>query len=188
MLSERSKIEADMIDIYPDELKFCYWGNPILRKKAIDIVDPNSAELASFIEKFLMKLEEHNGAGLSANQVGCDRNLCLVCFPRKDDYSEPKVLINPRIVQKSKELVVNEEGCLSFPKLYLDISRPEWIDVEAYIYGEGNVAFRAEKTLARIICHEVDHLNGVLFIDHISQLKRTLIKKELKKISQEFNR
>ncbi len=176
-----------MSDKFPEKLKFCYWGNPILREKAVKVENPESPETQEFIEKMRLILEEHDGLGLAANQVNCNRRVCLAAFPKEGEYPEMKVLINPVILEKSKKTVRREEGCLSFPGIYKDIDRPGKIKVKAYITGEGERIFEAEELLARIICHEVDHLNGVVFIDHLSYLSRSLLKKELKRIAEKKN-
>jgi peptide deformylase len=174
-----------MADLFPKELSFCYWGNPLLRKRCIPVENPGLPELIAFIKEMKSLLIAKNGLGLAANQVGCDRRVCLISFPKEDDYSEIKALVNPVIFEASKESIIAEEGCLSFPKLYEDVSRPKLIKVKAFIPGEGEVCFEASGILAREICHELDHLDGVVFIDRLSQLKRTLLKKELDRIMRE---
>ncbi len=176
-----------MPDEFPAELKFCYWGNPILRKMAIAVENPESEETNDFIQRMREKLKEHDGLGLAANQVGCDRRVCLVAFPKEDDYSEIKALINPEIIESSDEKAIYEEGCLSFPALWLKIERPYKVKVRAFIHGEGEAEFEAEGTLAEVLSHEIDHLNGVVFIDHLPQIRRVLLSKELKRIAMEHN-
>ncbi len=177
-----------MADLFPEKLEFCYWGNPILRKKAIDVEDPESAETTEFIQEMREKLEEHDGLGLAAQQVGCDRKICLVCFPKKDDYSDVRALVNPEILEMSEETDIAEEGCLSFPKLYADVARSSKIRVRATIPGQGEIEFEAEGLLARILQHEIDHLNGVVFIDRISYTARSLMKKDLARIAKNFGK
>ena len=176
-----------MADEYPEELTFCYYGNPILRKKTIEVEDPESDETVRFVERMMERLQEKSGLGLAANQVNCDRRICLVTFPKKDDYSDVKALINPHIIEQSGDIVVHEEGCLSFPDMYLQIPRREKARVRAYIHGEGEVEFEADGLLAEIVLHETDHLDGVLFIDHLSQVRRAMLRKELRRISREYN-
>ena len=177
-----------MTDSFPEKLEFCYWGNPILRKTAIPVQEPESDETTDFIAKMREKLFEHDGLGLAANQVGCDRKICLVAFPKENDFSDIRALINPEIIEKSEKTHIAEEGCLSFPKIYRDIERPVSIKVSAFIQGKGEVVFEANDLLARIICHEVDHLNGVVFIDHLSQMKRSLLKKQLRQIAEKYSK
>ncbi len=177
-----------MPDIYPEILEFCYWGNPILRRKGVEVENPESAETAEYIEKMREKLKEHDGLGLAAQQVDCDRKICLVSFPKENDYSDVRALVNPEIIEQSEETRTAEEGCLSFPKLYIDVERPYRVKVKAYFPGEGVRTFEAEGLLARILQHEIDHLNGVVFIDHLSFSARSLLKKDLKLISKEYNR
>jgi len=176
-----------MKDYYPEEITFCYWGNPILRKESSKIEDPESEELEEFIEKMKIALKEHNGLGLAGNQVNLDKRLALVTFPKEGEFSEIKALINPEILELSEETEIEEEGCLSFPKLYLKVQRPYRIKAKAYIHGEGETIIEAEGLLAREICHEVDHLDGIVFIDRISQMKRSLIKKDLREIAKKYS-
>ncbi len=176
-----------MADEYPEELEFCYYGNPILRKKTIEVEEPASDETKRFVERMLEKLHEHEGLGLAANQVNCDRRICFVTFPKKDDYSDVKALINPHVIERSGEIVVHEEGCLSFPQMYLQIPRREKARVRAYILGEGEVEFETDGLLTEIVLHETDHLDGVLFIDHLSQVRRAMLRKELRRIAREYN-
>jgi peptide deformylase len=175
-----------MQDEYPEILHFCYWGNPILRRVGITVEDPESTVTAEFIEKMREKLEEHDGLGLAAHQVGCDRKICLVCFPKKDDYSDVRALVNPEIIERSEETEIAEEGCLSFPKLYVDVERAAKIKVRAYFPGDGEKIFEAEGLLARILQHEIDHLNGVVFIDHLTFSARSLLKKDLSRIAKSY--
>ncbi|HHS50158.1 MAG TPA: peptide deformylase [candidate division Zixibacteria bacterium] len=176
-----------MSDEYPSELKFCYWGNPMLRKKTNEVEEPESPETLEFVEKMREKMREHDGLGLAATQVNCDRRICLVAFPKEDDYSEVKALVNPVIIEKSDETELYEEGCLSFPGLYIKIERPVRLKVRAHIIGEGEVEISAEGLLAEVLSHEIDHLDGIVFIDHLPQIRRTLIAKELKRIAREYN-
>jgi peptide deformylase len=177
-----------MADVFPKKPFFCFWGNPILRKRCSPVEDTELPELLSFIEEMKKILREKNGLGLAANQVGCDKRVCLISFPKEDDYNEVKALVNPVIVESSKEQVISEEGCLSFPKLYEDVSRPKLVKVKAYIPGEGERILDVEDVVAREVCHELDHLDGVVFIDRLSHLRRALIKKELDKISRDNNK
>ena len=177
-----------MADDYPDKLDFCYWGNSILRHKADRVLQPDSEETADFIERMKERLTDHDGLGLAANQVSSEKNLCLVMLPGEDGFSEPVALVNPEILEKSEETELREEGCLSFPEIYVPIERPKRIKVRAHIPGEGEKEIEAEGIGARVICHEVDHLNGIVIIDHISYSKRSMLKKKLREIASKHNK
>jgi len=113
-------------------------------------------------------MHEGNGIGLAGPQVG-EMKRMFVCHVQGD---VPRVFINPEIIQTSQEMVTMEEGCLSIPGVYADVVRPAQISIQAW--NEKGRPFRldAEGVLARVIQHEYDHLNGVLFIDHLSDKKR----------------
>ena len=131
----------------------------------------------------VMALREYDGTGLAAPQVGYSLR-CAVIDALQDD-SAPIVLINPEYTFKSLETEVHEEGCLSFPDLHMDISRHKTVSVKAF--DENGKEFAIENAcdlLSRALQHEIDHIDGLFFIDHISLLKRKLLKNKLKKISE----
>jgi peptide deformylase len=120
------------------------------------------------------------GIGLAAPQVGVGLRLTIVDL-MPDDRSNPITLINPEVVARSEKLATREEGCLSLPGQYADVTRPAWVTVR---YTDANGAKRqieAEGLLAACVQHEIDHLDGVLFIDHLSALKRNMILRRLAK-------
>lgn len=157
------------------DLKVRVYGDPVLRQKAQTITDFDD-DLKALADEMLRAMYLHDGTGLAAPQVGESVRLALVDL---QDGEGPFPIINPEIVESASEKIKGEEGCLSFPDIYEDIERPRWIRVR-YQDLEGN---QSEKELrdfaARVVCHELDHLNGVLMIDHISYLKRKMLKKRL---------
>jgi peptide deformylase len=160
----------------------CYYGHPVLRKKAdpIAVFDNSVKQLAV---QMIETMRASDGVGLAAPQVG--RSLqCVVVDPSKD-ASHAVVLINPEFTYKSEDMVVHEEGCLSFPDLHVDIPRHKTVSVKAFDEnGKTFVIENAEDFLSRVLQHEIDHINGLFIIDHISLLKRKLLKSKLKKISE----
>jgi peptide deformylase len=141
-------------------------GNEALRQKALEVrdLDERTARLALDMIEVL----RGQGIGLAAPQVGVMQRLFVTLG--KDD--EPRVFINPSIIATDQELIDFEEGCLSIPGVYADVKRPLAVSVQAWNEKGKPFTLEADGLLARIIQHELDHLNGMLFIDHLSELKR----------------
>lgn len=159
-------------------MKIITLGDDLLRK-VTSSVENIDAETADFAEKMIETMIKGNGIGLAAPQVGDLRRMFVCQVPDKD----PMVFINPEIIGTSDSQVMFEEGCLSIPQVYSEVKRPEVIAVQAW--NEKGKIFKLEAggILARVIQHEFDHLNGVLFIDHLSDFKRNkLVKLYNKKI------
>lgn len=165
-------------------LQMRYYGDPVLRKRAEPVAEITDAE-RQLAEKMLMTLvATGNGIGLAATQVGVLKRLIVVDIGEVDDEEyETLVLFNPEILSLEGEIVA-EEGCLSIPDVTADVKRPERIIVEGIDIESETVHIEADGLLARVLLHEIDHLNGVLFIDRISGLKRQLLKDELLRIQQ----
>jgi peptide deformylase len=168
------------------------YGEPILRQKgaAIEKITP---EIKKLIADMFETMHERHGVGLAAQQIGRalqltvidvrevkDRPSTLELKGKHADVDEimPLVLINPEI-KPSGEPVTGGEGCLSFPEIYADVARPEFVDVKALNEKGKPVEFRAGGLLSRAIQHEVDHLNGILFIDRMATAKKRELKQEL---------
>ena len=121
------------------------------------------------------------GIGLAAVQIGEAKNVIVMDLDQKDGKKKPRVFVNPKIVWASDETATYEEGCLSVPEIWEDVERPARIRAE-YLDGEGKKhTLEADGLLATCLQHEMDHLKGVLFIDHISRLKRSMALKKLAK-------
>ncbi len=120
------------------------------------------------------------GIGLAAPQVGVDLAVTVIDL-MPDDKPEPLVLINPEIVATSPELATREEGCLSLPGHYAEVTRPARVKVRFEDPGGARQEIEAEGLLAACLQHEIDHLNGILFVDHLSALKRNIILRKLAK-------
>jgi len=168
------------------------FGDPILRTKGAPVEAVNS-EVKQLIADMFETMYEAAGVGLAAQQVGKPLQLTVIDVRAVKDRPStlelngepadvadvmPLVLINPRITPLG-EPAKGPEGCLSFPEIYADVARPEWVEVEA-LNGEGkSIRFKAGGLLSRAIQHEVDHLNGILFIDRMSSDAKAEIKAEI---------
>ncbi len=158
------------------------YPHPILREKAAPISEFDE-ELAALAADMADTMYAAPGVGLAANQVGIARQL-LVYDPEPDqEKRQYQVLVNPRIVRAEGE-ELGEEGCLSVREFCADVRRAWKIVVEAQDLQGRSLTFEAEDFPARVLQHEIDHLNGILFIDRVGPLKRALYKKKLKKMLQ----
>ncbi|WP_057833159.1 peptide deformylase [Colwellia sp. TT2012] len=152
--------------------------DPRLRTKAQPITDMTNAT-ATIIDDMLATMYEEKGIGLAATQV--DIHQRIVVMDTSEECNQPMVLINPEIIASSDETSINEEGCLSVPGTYAKVNRHDACTVKA-LDRQGK-EFTLSATGLQSICiqHEIDHLNGILFVDYLSQLKRQRIQKKLEK-------
>jgi len=160
------------------------YGQKVLRKRAQE-VEKITPELVKLADDMLETMYKSAGIGLAAPQVGRSIRLVVVDVTSDEEEKKPYFLFNPVVVRKAGE-AVSEEGCLSVPGVWADVERPETITVEA-LDKEGRVqSFKnIGGLLARCILHEIDHLDGVLFVDKISATDRTLNEGKLKKLSKD---
>lgn len=156
-----------------------YLGDPVLREKAVP-VEEVSDEVRSLIDDMFDTMYAEEGVGLAAPQVGVGQRV-IVVDPHGEGV-EPFALINPEIVHFSTELQRGEEGCLSIPGLKEIVERSVDVRVEALDAQGRPVSLEAEGLLARILQHEVDHLDGILFIDRVSALKRKMLLNRWQKV------
>ncbi len=181
-----SEPEADESLCLPQTapLQIRYYGDPVLRKRAQPIQEIDDAE-RQLAEEMLMTLySTGNGIGLAATQVGILKRFIVIDIGEEDDEDyEPLLLFNPEILSTEGEVVV-EEGCLSMPNITADVKRPEKVIVAALNPRNEKIHIEADGLLARVLQHEIDHLNGVLFIDRIGSLKRQFLISDLKKLQQ----
>ncbi len=157
--------------------------DPLLREvsKPIETVD---AELLKLADDMLETMYDAPGIGLAAIQIGVARRLLVIDVAREDEPKAPMVFINPEIVRSSDERSVYEEGCLSIPDYYAEVERPAAVTVK-HIGRDGKEHLvEADGLLATCLQHEIDHLNGVLFIDYISRLKREMVIRKFTKASK----
>ena len=161
--------------------------DPILRKKSesLEKVDSNVRKL---MDEMLETMYEAPGIGLAAVQVGILKRLIVIDISKEEQKRDPIFLANPTFIYKSKDTSVYEEGCLSLPGHFAEIERPAECHVKFINYNGEQEEIKAKGLLATCIQHEVDHLNGVLFIDYLSKLKKDMIIKKLKKHKKEMNK
>ncbi len=158
--------------------------DPILRlvSKPIERIDEPVRKLAA---DMLDTMYDAPGIGLAAIQVGEPLRMLVIDLAKEDEPKAPQVFINPEIVERSDERSVYEEGCLSIPDYYAEVERPATVRVN-YLDLEGNAREAvADGLLATCLQHEIDHLDGVLFIDHISRLKRDIIVRKFRKLAKD---
>ncbi len=157
--------------------------DPILKKKAIPIQTVDS-EISQLMKDMLETMYMAPGIGLAATQVGILKRVVVIDISKKEQLNEPICMANPEIVWSSEEEVTAEEGCLSLPQQYGEITRPERIKVRYINENNQTINKEASGLLATCIQHELDHLQGILFIDHLSSLKRNIILRRLKKLKK----
>jgi peptide deformylase len=157
-------------------LKVRKYGDPVLRRRAADVSEV-TPELRKTIADMVETMYDEAGIGLAAPQVGISLRLMVVGH---DERREPRVLINPQIVDRGGE-VTAEEGCLSIPGIFAPVTRSEWVDVEAKDVDGRPVKVHGTGLLARVLQHEMDHLDGALFIDRLDPVTRDRIKRRIKK-------
>ena len=157
---------------------------PLLRLTSAPIarVDDGVRKLA---EDMLQTMYEAPGIGLAAVQVGEMNRLITIDVSHDEDAKEPRVFINPEILWKSEDLSVYEEGCLSIPEFYEEVERPARVRVRYTNLAGEPEELEADGLLATCLQHEIDHLDGILFIDHISRLKRDRVTKKFAKAARE---
>jgi peptide deformylase len=170
-----------------ERLALRYYPDPILRETAEAVV-AFDRELRELAEEMIEVMYRERGIGLAAPQVGYAKRLIIALRMADDDDTEAEavVLVNPSITSESKDVWSYEEGCLSVPGISASVVRPVAIDVEYKDIEGGAQRVHAEGMFARVIQHEVDHLNGRLFIDYLSSAQKSLIKPKLKKLTEEY--
>jgi peptide deformylase len=154
--------------------------HPVLKQVAKPVASVD-ARVARLMDDMLETMYVANGIGLAAPQVGVLDRVIVVDVHEKDEPPRPIQMANPEVVWSSPDLVACEEGCLSIPDQYAEVTRPTAVRVR-YLDREGaEREIEATGMLATCIQHEIDHLNGVLFVDHLSMLKRGIIMRKLQK-------
>jgi len=160
----------------------CVYGNPVLRKKSVPVKEV-TAEVRALADRMLGIMYAQEGIGLAAEQIGQTEAVFVLDVPAAADKNDqglpnnpgvkmPQAFINPEIIGESEETAIAEEGCLSFPKLYVPVERPAEV-VLRYLDRDGNEQIvNAKGLLARAIQHELDHLDGILLVDHMSATEK----------------
>ncbi|MFC4624363.1 peptide deformylase [Daeguia caeni] len=158
--------------------------DPLLRlvSKPVERFDD---QLRKFAGDMFDTMYDAPGIGLAAIQVGEPIRMLVIDLAKGDEEKQPHVFVNPQIVSSSDERGTYEEGCLSIPDYYAEVERPAKIRVEYFDLEGKPQSMDADGLMATCLQHEIDHLNGVLFIDHLSKLKRDMVIKKFRKLARE---
>jgi peptide deformylase len=167
------------------KLQMRYYGDPILRKRAPEVRDFDE-QLREEAEAMIETMDREAGVGLAALQVGIEKRLLIAVQMKDPDDSdaEPVVMVNPEILERSLETWEYEEGCLSIPGIRGDVTRPERVKVRYQDLDGRFHTIDIEAMFARVVQHEIDHLDGKLFIDYLSTGEKSLLKPRLMKIAE----
>jgi len=161
--------------------------NPILRKKSL-AVEKVDDELRKLMDDMLETMYAAPGIGLAAIQVGEPKRVIVLDISRNEGEKNPMYFVNPEIIEKSKNNLTYEEGCLSVPGQFAEIDRPDQCRIKYLDYNGQQKEIEAKGMLATCIQHEMDHLEGILFIDYLSKLKKSMIVKKLSKQQKALER
>ncbi|MGK2856714.1 MAG: peptide deformylase [Thermoanaerobaculia bacterium] len=157
------------------------YGDPVLRARAKEIDPSEIAGLSALVDDMVETMYAEPGVGLAANQVGVSKRLAVIDLTVGEEPGSVHVLINPEIIESEGE-VLEQEGCLSIPDFVELVSRPERVRM-SYLDREGKPQeMWGEGLMARAICHEIDHLNGVMFVDYLRGMKKDRILKKIQKL------
>jgi peptide deformylase len=148
-------------------------------------VETVDAAVKTLAQDMLDSMYAAKGVGLAAVQIGVPKRIIVMDLAKKEGAKEPRVFINPKILWTSEDTAVCEEGCLSVPDIWEDVERPARIRAEHLDLDGKHVALEAEGLLATCLQHEMDHLEGILFLDHLSRLKRAMAVKKLAKAKRQ---
>jgi peptide deformylase len=159
------------------------YGDPVLETKAATVTDFDTPELNQLVTDMFESMYAARGVGLAAPQIGISKRIAVIDCSSGENPSEKLVLINPEIL-KSEGSQTNEEGCLSVPGFREQVTRGKTVTVRAQDAKGTWFEMTGEDLLARAFLHETDHLNGILYINHVSVLKRDLIKRKIRKMAK----
>ncbi|GJE53947.1 MULTISPECIES: peptide deformylase [Methylobacterium] len=157
--------------------------DPVLRQTS-EPVSAITPEIEALAKDMLDTMYDAPGVGLAAIQIGVAKRVVTIDTNKEEDARDPTVFINPEIVWSSEELRIYDEGCLSIPEYYGEVERPDRVRVRYMDLKGDTVEKEADGLLATCLQHEIDHLNGVLFIDHLSKLKRDRVIKKFAKAAK----
>ncbi|HWF48140.1 MAG TPA: peptide deformylase [Bryobacteraceae bacterium] len=163
--------------------KIVKYGDPVLERKAEPVTDFDTPELEQLIADMWETMYAAKGVGLAAPQVGVSKRISVIDVSAGEDESKKLVIINPEIVSREGSQT-GEEGCLSIPGFREPVTRSKTVTVRAQNERGEIVELHGDELLARAFEHEIDHLNGILFLNHLSTLKRDLIRRKIKKMQK----
>lgn len=161
--------------------KVVKFGDPVLETPAAPLTEFGTPELRQLIEDMFETMYANKGVGLAAPQIGLSKRLAVVDASGGEDPEMKRVLINPEITVREGRMV-DEEGCLSIPGFRENVARAAVVVVHSKDVDGNDVEFTAEELTSRAFQHEIDHLDGILFLQHLSPLKRDLIKRKIRKL------
>ena len=168
-------------------LKIVLAPDPAL-KKTCDPLEQVDIHHQKLIKEMFETMYEANGVGLAAPQVGINKRIFVIDAGAREDIKNRIAMINPILTNIKKTTSLYEEGCLSFPGHYAELERPDEITVEYLDENNKKQKLISKNFTSRVIQHELDHINGILFVDHLSRLKRDIIIKKMKKHKKELNK
>jgi len=168
-----------------DKLEILTFPNKTL-SQATSPLDNIDGKVQEMIDGMASSMYEAPGIGLAAIQVGWDKSVLIYDIAPRDETRELNVLVNPKIITQEGQILSENEGCLSVPDFRADVKRSEYITVEGHDREGNPIRLDAEGILAIVLQHEIDHLNGTLFIERISSLKRQMYKRRIKKQLKEI--
>jgi peptide deformylase len=163
--------------------KILKYGEPILEQRAEPITEFNTPELDQLIADMFETMYAAKGVGLAAPQIGLGKSISVIDISVGEDETKKLVIINPEVVATEGKQV-GEEGCLSIPGFREPVSRANKVTVKAFNEKGEPIELEGEELLARAFLHEIDHLKGVMFINHLSALKRDIIRRKIKKLQK----
>lgn len=163
-----------------DQVNLYIYPNQILKTKCEEVTEINS-DIELLITQMFNVMRRLKGIGISAPQIGSNKRICIV----EPNPSISYVLINPVIIEASG-IKEGDEGCLSFPNIRVNIKRPTHIKVEALDVNGELKTYEVDNEVARIFCHEIDHIEGILMIDYLSNLKKDVVKRKMNKLERRF--
>ena len=157
------------------------YGEAVLEKQSATITEFDTPDLHKLIEDMFESMYAAKGVGLAAPQIGIPKRIAVIDLSVAEDPQQKIVIINPQIIHKERHQT-SEEGCLSLPGFREQVTRPMKVTVRAQDVQGKHFEMTGEELLARAFCHEIDHLNGKLYISHVSALKRDLIRRKVRKL------
>jgi peptide deformylase len=161
--------------------------DPILRKTS-EPVEKIDKKIKNLMDDMLETMYAAPGIGLAAVQIGILKRIIVIDLSKEGEKKKPIFIVNPEIISQSSDLVSYEEGCLSIPNQFAEVERPNTCKIKFLDYEGNKKELEAKGLLATCIQHEIDHLNGILFIDYLSKLKKEMIIKKVKKQKKEIDR
>ncbi len=159
------------------------YGEPVLEKAAEPVTEFDTPDLKNVIEDMWETMYAAKGVGLAAPQIGLSKRISIIDVSVGEDESKKIVIINPEVVFRDGKQT-GEEGCLSIPGFREPVTRAEKVKVRAQNERGETIELEGDELLARAFEHEIDHLNGILFINHLSNLKRDIIRRKIKKLQK----